>query len=156
MCTTNKGTIFKESGNITDEINKNAKVDAAIGFSVDLPMYKQHDFRCLKPSNKTKPEKWPHYEMEGFRRAKTKAELQNVKVIKYDNFFFNWEDPKVLKQMSDPKKGSKLWKQVYGFDYVDIAAARWGCYRYCFKAEKRRFARRCKKKKGLFKCCLSR
>ena len=60
-------------------------------------MWKNYDFRCLKPKKGLKPEDWPHYEMNGYRAAKTKEELNNVMEIKFDKYFFNFEDTKIFK-----------------------------------------------------------
>ena len=48
---------------------------ASFGFLRDMRMYMSYDFRCLKPKPKVKMDKWPHYEMQAFRRAKTEKEL---------------------------------------------------------------------------------
>ena len=38
-------------------------------YSVDMNMYKSNDFRCLKPKKGVPYEKWPHYEMTGYRQT---------------------------------------------------------------------------------------
>ena len=122
-------------------------------------MYKRYDYRCLKPLKNISSEKWPYYEMHGFRNAKTKKDLEQVKEIKYDKYFFNFEDPEVFKEMTSRKKGRRLWKRTYGFDFVSInkypkqPVAATECHRYCFKAEHAKFARICRSNGGFFKCC---
>ena len=124
-------------------------------------MYKKSDYRCLKPSNTTKPDKWSYYDMEGFRAAKTVDEMKKVKEVKYSKYFFNFENPKVFKEMMDKKKGKRLWRKIYGFDFVSLnnkknqPVQNYECVRYCYIAERRKFARKCKKDGGFFKCCLT-
>ena len=49
--------------------------DAAMAFLTDMLMYKQHDYRCLKPNPKVPSSEWGHYDMHGFRAAKSTKEL---------------------------------------------------------------------------------
>ena len=82
-------------------------------------MYKGYDFRCLKPKAGMSSEKWPHYEMHAFRAAKTREELIKVEEIPFDKYFYNFEDPEVLKSFTDGSdKGLKLWKSTFGFDWA--------------------------------------
>ena len=62
-------------------VKEKGKLDALLAFENDQRMYKKNDYRCLKPSNKTKPEQWAYYDMKGFRAAKTEHELEKVKEI---------------------------------------------------------------------------
>ena len=123
-----------------------------------LTMFKRNDFRCLKPSETKDPKKWSYYDMKGYREAKTKEELENVREIMYDKYFFNFEDPQIFKEMMDKNKGPKLWKKTYGFEFVSLnrkmnqPVENFECKRYCYKAEFGNFARQCKKDKGIFKC----
>ena len=66
-------------------------------------MYNSYDFRCLKPKSGVPSEKWPHYDMEAFRKAKTEEDLFFVEEISFDKYFFNLEDPEVLNAMSNGK-----------------------------------------------------
>ena len=158
MCTNQDGTRFKNTSNIPEEGGQVGKIDASLAFLIGQRMYKQKDYRCLKPKGKVKPEKWPYYEMEGFRTAKSKEEFKKVKEYRYDNYFFNFEDPKVFKKMMKGRKGRNLWRKTYGFDFVSLnqkpnqIVKHQECYEYCFKAERRRFANHCHKDGGLFKC----
>ena len=74
-------------------------------------MYKSYDFRCLKPTTGVSSVKWPHYEMSGYRAAKTVEELSEVEEIPFDKYFFNFEDPQVLNVMSNGKKRYKRCKR---------------------------------------------
>jgi len=162
MCTTIDGTFYKGSENLGDEHIKHED-NAQIGFEIDRKMWKSGDFRCLKPKEILEPENWPHYEMKGFRSASTKDQLNNVMEIKFDIFFFNFEDPKIFKEMMKGRKRKSLWKKTYGFDYVSFndeegIGSKVGnskCIINCFKAENRKFAKRCRKEGGFFKCCMT-
>ena len=118
MCTTPDGSYYKDSEQIGDI--SGGDVDAVIGFGIDMKMWKNRDFRCLKPESSLDPENWPHYEMKGFRAAKNKDELENVEEIEFDKFFFNLEDPKVFKEMVKGENREDLWKKTYGFDFVSF------------------------------------
>ena len=92
---------------------------ATAGFSIDMTMYKGYDFRCLKPKAGVPSEKWPHYEMQAFRAAKTKEELKKVEEIPFDKYFYNFEDPEVLDAFTDGSdKGLELWRETFGFDWA--------------------------------------
>ena len=92
---------------------------ATAGFSIDMTMYKGYDFRCLKPKAGVSSEKWPHYEMQAYRAAKTKEELKKVEEIPFDKYFYNFEDPEVLDAFTDGSdKGLELWKRTFGFDWA--------------------------------------
>ena len=79
----------------------------------------------------------------------------------YSKYFFNFEDPEVIKDMTDKKRGPKIWKKTYGYDFASVNAnprqpVRFTeCIKYCYKAERKRFARKCRRDGGFFKCCLS-
>ena len=103
--------------------------------------------------------------MSGYRVAKTKQELQNVKEIKFNRYFFNWEDPAVWKEMTDTasKKSQKIWKETFGFDTVHFTKGNSQpltysdapCAKDCLEAEFGSFARSCRRAGGVFKCCMS-
>ena len=63
--------------------------------------------------------------------------------------------------MTNNKAGPKIWKETYGFDFVSVnqnmkqPVKTYECIKYCYKAERKKFARQCKKDGGFFKCCLS-
>ena len=155
MCTSKDGTFFKKTGDITELKNKQGTMDAAVHFDIDERLYKKNDFRCLKPDSNKNPEKWSHYNMEEYRRAITEDQLKTVKEIKHDKYFFNFENPEIFKKMMDLKKGPKIWRKTFGFDFVSLDIWSFKCYEYCYKAEKRKFARKCRKDNGFFKCCFS-
>jgi hypothetical protein len=108
VCTSPNGTVYKGSKNITTNKNKHQEVNSKMGFETDLKMRKSYDFRCLKPKAKITLAKWPHYEMSGYRNAKTKKELENVKEIKFDKYVFNFEDPDIFKQMMKDTKRDNI------------------------------------------------
>ena len=126
ICTTSEGFAW---GNYYEHSNKTLREalhkgqldgipEAVIGFSIDKLMYKKNDFRCLKPKDGVPIEKWPHYEMHGYRAAKTEEELSKVQEIPFDKNFFNFEDPEVLNSFTDGSDNSvNLWKKTYGFDW---------------------------------------
>ena len=100
--------------------------------------------------------KWPHYEMKGFRAAKTESELNSVKEISFNRLFFNFEDPRTWKTMMNPKNkkdGLDLWKETYGFDYASYRAC-YTCRYKCIREEYSKFAMKCKEDGGFFKCCV--
>ena len=123
-------------------------------------MYKSPDFRCLKPNSSTPTAQWSHYEMTGYRESKTKQELENVMEIPFDKYFFNFEDPTVWKEMTDPEKGIAIWKRTYGFDFGALTQGLGGnantseCQQHCLEAEYGDFAKKCQKNGGFFKCCI--
>ena len=165
VCTKKKGySTYKHSNATLEGVRaKGAKKGAptvVMGYSTDARMYKSYDFRCLKPKAGVPIEKWPHYEMEGFRAAKSQKELDAVEEIPFDKYFFNFEDPKVFKSMTDGSKNAlSLWKKSYGFDWADFTQGEGAVvklrkiYKHCLQAEYGDFAKKCKKEGGLFKCC---
>ena len=57
--------------------------------------------------------------MHDYRKASNEKELEKVDRFKYDNNFFNWKDPKVLKYFTKSKKSiKKAWKKSYGYPYA--------------------------------------
>ena len=91
MCTLKDGTVKKKSKIVLHRKLDEHYFDAIVGYNNDQRMYKQYDYRCLKPVKNQPPEKWPYYEMHKFRAAKTEKEVKEVKEIKYDKNFFNFE-----------------------------------------------------------------
>ena len=144
-----------------DEMDENALDNAAVGFASDQKLYKNNDFRCLKPKPGTPTSKWGHYEMHGYRAAKTKEELSKVMEIPFDKYFYNFEDPDILHAMTDgSQSGLELWKKTYGFDaayYVPgkiSTQTNFKCSMHCLEAEYSKFAENCKRNGGFFKCCV--
>ena len=99
---------------------KSRTISAKEGFLTDMKMYKNPDFRCLKPKKRLPPNKWPHYYMPKFRAAKNKDELQKVEEVPFDKYFLNFEDPEVFKAMTDPLNVPKLWIKTYGMDFAAL------------------------------------
>ena len=82
-------------------------------------MYKQWDYRCLVPYSDKDPTKWKTYEIHDYKNASNEEELEKVGKFKYDNNFFNWVDPKVLKYFTkNTKRSKRVWKKTYGFPYA--------------------------------------
>ena len=93
-------------------------------FYSEQHMYKEWDYRCLVPYSHKDPTKWKTYDMHDYRKAFSEETLKKVDKFKYDNNFFNWEDPKVLKYFTKSKKSiKKAWKKTYGFPYVSADTA---------------------------------
>ena len=91
VCTTKRGSIFRFSNkSLSDaqETGSNSDPNAGMGFLTDLRMYKTYDMRCLKPNPKRPSSKWGHYEMHGYRAAKTKAELGQYFINDFQNYNF--------------------------------------------------------------------
>ena len=121
--------------------------NAVSGYSLDIPMIYFFDYRCLKPKNGIPSEQWPHYEMDGFRAAKTEEDLENVLEIPFDKYFFNFEDPEVLNTMTNGKdSGLEMWKKTYGFDWAawvpgnGMQVDRYKRNKHCLEAEYGSFA----------------
>ena len=165
ICTTAAGTIYFHTNKTLEKVQikglLNGAPTASVGFSTDKLMWKSYDFRCLKPKEGVPVEKWPHYEMHAFRGAKTKEELAKVVEIPFDKYFFNFEDPQVLNDLTDgTENGLHLWKKTYGFDWADWIpghgedANMFKLKEHCLEAEYGQYAQNCKRKGGFFKCCV--
>jgi len=147
--------------NMTNQTTLSA-IDTLLAFNV---FYKGSDSRCLKPDSADDPLEWRHYVPEDFYAAVTKEELSKARTHKYDNRFFNFEDPKVLEQMTGPHR-RKNFAEVYGYDFMsnklsipDKSKSNrysfiYPCARRCLIEEHTNFARSCAKKGGLLKCCV--
>ena len=139
---------------------KSGAPTAKVGFTTDALMYKSYDFRCLKPKKGVPSEKWPHYWMPGYRKAKTKEEVAKVDEIPFDKYFMNLEDTEVLDVMTNGKKsGLDAWKRTYGFDWADWVQGMQGLCadlhklrKHCLEEEYGSYAQNCKKGGGFFKC----
>ena len=61
------------------------------------------------------------YEMHDYRRASSEKQLKEVDQFKYDNNFFNWEDPKVMRYFTKSTNSSeRAWKKTFGYPYVSV------------------------------------
>jgi len=141
-------------------------------FFSDKRMYKNPDYYCLKPNSHEDPKKWHRYEAAGFRKAFNKEMLENTQTFEYDEYLYNFEDPKILAAFTkNDKEARKIWRKSYNFHYTtmipglhstsyvpfkDTFSNMTKCVKECIKMEKSRFAKKCKKDGGYFKCCLSR
>ena len=88
-------------------------------FNSQQHIYKNWDYRCLVPYSHKDPTKWKTYDNYDYRNASSEEELKSVDQLEYDNNFFNFVDPKVLKYFTNSTESSeKAWKDTYGFPYV--------------------------------------
>ena len=168
MCTTKDGTIYLHSKKSLEEIQKDENgyqpsgpPDAIFGYSTDMSMYKSNDFRCLIWENRDGIKHWQngHYEMKGYRDAKSEEELNKVKEIPFDENFFDFEVPSVLEKFTNGEEsGLQQWKSTYGFDWAGwtdgmaYKADLKNIKERCIKAEYGSWAKDCVKKGGMFKC----
>ena len=94
--------------------------------------------------------------------------LDNVETYKYDKYWNNNVDPKVLKTLtSNERKMRKVLRKSYGFRYTKMIPGYYArsnnvsslnltaCIKKCIQKEKSKFAQRCRQDGGIFKCCLS-
>ena len=96
-------------------------VTASQLFSSRHHMYKDWDNRCLVPYSHKDPTQWKTYEMHDYRKAFSEENLKRVYQFKYDNNFFNWEDPKVMRYFTKSTNSSKrAWKKTFGYPYVSV------------------------------------
>ena len=101
---------------LKDQKNKET---ASEFYDSEQHLYKNWDYRCLVPYSDKDPTKWKTYEMHDYRKAMTEQMLKNVSQFKYDKYFFNWVDPKVMKHFTKSKKSlQKAWKKHYGFPFM--------------------------------------
>ena len=58
--------------------------------------------------------------MPAFRAAYNKEMMEKVDTYKFDKYFNNWIDPRVLRKFTSKstKKNEKLWKKTYKFRYT--------------------------------------
>ncbi|XP_023324173.1 uncharacterized protein LOC111698145 isoform X2 [Eurytemora carolleeae] len=128
------------------------EIKAKENFYLPSHMYKQPDYRCLNPDSNEDPTKWGAYNPNQFANALSKEEQEQVTTYPFDNRFLNFEDPEVLKYMTGKNKTQK-WREVYGYDFASKLGDTSDVLKNCIKAESSKFAKKCKKSGGLFKCC---
>ena len=124
-----------------------------------------HDYRCLKPDSHKDPKKWHAYEVEGYRKASTPVQLEDVQTFPYNNYMYNFEDPKNLRAVTKSSKSArKWWRKAHGIYYATTIPAVMKsnffmnvtvCTEKCIEMENSKFANECHKKGGYFKCCVS-
>ena len=168
MCTYPPGgednTVFEGLNNLKLE-NQQNKMRADDVFFSDEVIHKSDDYRCLEPYSHTDPKKWHTYEMNAYRKAFTSKTLKSVRSFKHDNYHFNFDDPEVFKSFTNSEKDArKYFKRSYGIEYIKIIPG-YGedkqtvnvaaCKKECIKLENSRFAQKCRKKGGYFKCCIT-
>ena len=98
------------------ELRLKGKITASDLFFSMQHIYKDWDYRCLAPYSHKDPNKWKTYDMHTYRKAFSEERLKRVDQYKWDNNFFNFRDPKVLKYFT--KRPRKAWKKTYGFPYA--------------------------------------
>ena len=166
MCTYPPGKMRNTIFNISINQTHDSKLLASdIYFSNAL--YQFNDYRCLKPGSHEHPAKWHTYQVEGYRRASSKEMLNDVQTFPYNMYMYNLEDPEILRFAGKSDKNArKYWRRGYGvyfatrmpdmdrtadnaflLDYSE-------CTEKCTKIEKSKFAKRCRKNGGYFKCCV--
>ena len=175
MCTYPPGdrddTIFDIEHKLELKNQKNKLTADGIFFS-DQPVHLSDDYHCVKPDSHEDPKKWHKYEAVGFRKAFNKKMLENVKTFKYDKYLYNFYDPKIFSTFTKRgKKASKIRKKSFHFHYMQSVPGdessqhissngSWTnmtkCVKKCIKMERSKFARKCGKDGGLFKCCVTR
>ena len=79
-------------------------------------IYKSWDYRCLVPESHSDPEKWRTFDMHGYRAASNQDAYNKVDTFKFDEYFNNWINPKVLEKFT--QNPQKAWKRGYGFPYT--------------------------------------
>jgi len=152
-----------------DNVHKDFKAREL--FFSDKHLYKSPDYYCLKPNSHEDPKKWHRYEAAGFRKAFNKEMLENTQTFKYDKYLYNFEDPKILAAFTkNDKEARKIARKSYNFHYTAMIPGLHStsyspskdnffnmtkCVKECIKMEKSKFAKKCKKDGGYFKCCLS-
>ena len=101
------------------ELRRKDKLTASELFFSVQHIYKDWDYRCLVPYSDKNPNKWKTYDMHNYRKAFSEERLKRVDQYKYDNNFFNWNDPKVMKYFTKSTNSlKKAWKKTYGFPYI--------------------------------------
>ena len=175
MCTYSPGykdnTIFDMEHKIKSKKGMN-KVTADEIFFSDQHVYRSHNYYCLKPYSHEYPEKWHRYEVAGYRQAFNKEMLNNTRTFIYDKYLYNFVDPKIFNAFTkNDRKASKIWKKSYEWHYMkrvpgDESSSyvssneSWTnitrCVEKCIKMEQSKFAKKCEKDGGFFKCCVTR
>ncbi|XP_023335743.1 uncharacterized protein LOC111707004 isoform X2 [Eurytemora carolleeae] len=175
MCTMNtdkkeRHTVFSNyivnDNNTVDSNNISSKQEAQELFYLTSILYKAPDYRCLNPTSEKDATKWGAYDPTELVNAKSKEELDKVKTYPFDKRFMNYEDPEILKLMTDllymfstlgiGKNKKRNWKETYGVDHASKNTKQEAnkVLLDCVKAENSKFAKKCRKNNGLFKCCL--
>ncbi|XP_023344500.1 uncharacterized protein LOC111713794 [Eurytemora carolleeae] len=146
-----------------ETIKKNASVDVSEDkgiqqagelFYLTNPAYGEADYRCLNPTSEKDPTKWGTYDPNFFEAAVTQRNLEQVPTYPFDKRFLNFADPEVLKLMVGDEL-EKNWKETYGFDHASYLDDSSKALLDCEKADKDSFAQDCRRKNGIFKCCMA-
>ena len=175
MCTYDPGnsidnTVFDMKHKIELGNQKNKMTANELFFSSE-PSFSTDNYDCLKPDSHEDPKEWQTYEHEGFKQAFNDEMLKNTAAFPYDKYLYNFEDPKIFHAYTkNEKKAKKIWKNSYNWETVKwvpgikstsyvSANETWmnmtKCIKKCIKMKRSKFAKKCKKQKGYFKCCVS-
>ena len=104
--------------NLIELKDQKNKETASQFYNSEQSIYKKWDYRCLVPYSDKDPTKWKTYDMHEYRRAYNEKTLKRVSKYRYDKYFFNWVDPKVLKYFTKSTKSMKrAWRKTYGLPY---------------------------------------
>ena len=170
MCTYSPGDMENTSFDIEHKIelkDQKNKVTADELFFSDKTVYMADDYHCVKPDSHEDPKKWHIYEAAGFRKVFNKEMLENVKSFKYDKYLYNLVNPKIFdaftKRGKEARKiRTKSWQSPYVLSIPGVESSNYGswtnmtkCIKKCIKMEKSKFAKKCEKDGGYFKCCVS-
>jgi len=142
----------------SSKINKTDMLQAQHSIWSLSSFFMADDTRCLKADENVKPREWETYMPEDFMTATTKKDIAQLRTMPHDERFFNFEDPKVFLLLTGEDFQQQM-QEAYGFDFVSktkYESPMLPCAKQCMKAEYESFALKCKRKKGLFKCCVAR
>ena len=170
MCTQPPGdissTVFDGLPDLELDNQKNKFRANDIFFSTEM-LYK-NDYRCLKPDSHKNPKKWQTYEIEAYRKAFSPEMLESVQTFAYNNYAYNFADPKVVRAFTkNDKNARKYWRKAHGIYYATTIPGVKGtkgydwfmnltaCTTKCIEMESSKFAKSCHKKGGYFKCCVA-
>ena len=104
--------------NLIELKDQKNKETASQFYNSEQSIYKKWDYRCLVPYSDKDPTKWKTYDMHEYRRAYNEKTLKRVSKYRYDKYFFNWVDPKVLKYFTKSTESMKrAWRKIYGLPY---------------------------------------
>merc|ERR1711915_648167 len=139
-----------------EKSGRKATLASTTGIRYSADFLAKWDVRCWISNEKVDPKNWNYYHPDTFLN-----ELNKAKVMENDERFFQFENPEIFKQFVGDDF-EKTFKETYGFDFVAKMPLTEGkstilpCSKDCLKQEKSEFAKDCKKKGGLFQCCVKR
>merc|ERR1711915_729872 len=117
-------------------------------------------YGCYKPEEKrVDPASWGLFDLDSFYDTTDKVEnYKEGKAEKFDKNYMNFEDPEVLREMTEPENEegevTKTWQKTFNVDFAAVGADSGKCVLNCEEARKGKFAEDCHKNNGIFKCCM--